>query len=331
MGIARRVHDTEASAEPGDRIIDVPVDQIDPSPYQVRVDFDGEELESLAADISHNGLTQPITLRRKRDGRYELVAGERRCRAFQSAGLATIEARVRDLDDFAAHLIGVSENNQRSNLSPWEKSLETMQLQQHAKATGRPHAQRDLARYLNRNVAIVNQQLAIADALTVDLLAHADVSTRDACRLPHDALHRVASLTPDDRTRALRELVHGHRVTETGGPEPTAPNPPSARQETVLDAWTRFWERGGFQVHIRKPISALDPAKAQKYLDVILPAVAGLAERASETNGDSGVLQWEHGQGRLLFLRPFRELTPEQRDAAREGLARLMADLEAGS
>ena len=138
MGLAERVLDSEQGLDEDQRLVAVGIDLIDPSPYQTRVDFDSDELKALAEDIRANGLSQAVTLRRKPDGRYELVAGERRWRAAQVAGLETVEARVRELDDFTAHLIGVRENNQRADLSPWEKALEAQELQRHARAEGAP-------------------------------------------------------------------------------------------------------------------------------------------------------------------------------------------------
>lgn len=327
MGLAERGRRSELELEADHRIVPVQVDLIDPSPHQTRVDFDPDELKALADDIKTNGLSQAVTLRRKPDGRYELVAGERRWRAARLGGLETVHARVRDLDDFAAHLIGVSENNQRANLSPWEKALEALELQRHAEAEGRPHAQRDLARYLNRNVSVVNQQLAIARTITLEAAGLANVSARDLCQLPHQTLHRIAKLPPPERPDGLADTV-GKRGARNPAPGTDAGGtPPPALPDEPADRWTRLWEHGGLKLHIRKPLRDLDPAKARSYLEDLVPGVGALAVRAAQENGGSPVVRWEHERGRLVFIRPAEQLDAEERSAAREALRRMIADL----
>lgn len=328
LGLWDRVHEAERPQDEGERIVNVPVDRIDRSPYQVRVDFDAGQLEAFAEDVKTIGLNHPVTLRAKPDGRYEVVAGERRWLAVLAAGREHIQARIRELDDFDAHLVGMSENNQRANLSPWESALEAFELRRHALASGRPHAQRDLARYLGRNVMAVNQQLAIAGAITVEMLASVSVDARDVCKLSHEALHRVARLAPVERSQGLADAVRRRtgsvaaRTARDGGGRAEADDP--------VDRWTSFWERGGFQIHIRKPLRDVEPAKAQKYLEDLLPGICGLAARAAEGDGASAAVRWEDEHGRSVFLPPARALTARGREAAREMLGRMLADLDAG-
>jgi ParB/RepB/Spo0J family partition protein len=335
IGLAERVQDQRSEGGEGERIVRIPVDEVDRSPYQVRVDFDSAELAALAEDIGRNGLTQPVTVRRGVGGRYELVAGERRWLAAKLAGRETIEARIRELDDFEAHLVGVSENNQRADLSPWEKALETLELRRHAAAAGRPHAQRDLARYLHRNVAIVNQQLAIAAVITPELLVQAGVDSGDVCRLPHESLQQVARRGFEDRPAALLEAVRMRSSTTDNLPSSPPPagasRSPAARPTPPADDWTRCWEAGGFRVHIRKPIRDVEPERARAYLEGLLPAVGALAARAEGGEESAGFLRWRHARGQILVVRPSSELTPEQLRLAKEALADIISDLEAAS
>lgn len=322
-----------ASDPTPEQLVDVPVDRIDPSPYQVRVLFDDDELQALAGDVTRNGLTQPIILRKKPDGRYELVAGERRWLAARLAALDTIAARIRDLDNFAAHLIGVSENNHRADLSPWERAIEALGLQRHAEGVGRPHTQRDLAAYLNRNVATVNQQLAIAGAISSELLAGASVEPADLCRLTHETLHRIATLDPRQRAGALHVATRqrsGPRVADAASREPGAASPTPSTAESA-DRWTRLWELGGFQIHVRKPLRDVDPLKARMYVEQLLPGLGALALRVGEENGGGAMVEWKHERGRLLFLRPINELTAEQQREARDALRGLLGALEQAS
>lgn len=332
LGLWDRVHEPERPEDGGERIVNVSVNRIDRSPYQVRVDFDAGQLEAFAEDVKTIGLNHPVTLRAKPDGRYELVAGERRWLAVRAAGREYILARIRELDEFDAHLVGVSENNQRANLSPWESVLEAFELRRHAVANGRPHAQRDLARYLGRNVTTVNQQLAIAGAITVDLLASANVDARDVGHLSHEALHRIARLESADRARALADAVR--RRVKNGAARVAArgagKHDSSTQAEEDGDRWTSLWERGGFHVHIRKPLRDVEPAEARKYLDDLLPGICGLAARAAKADGDgaSATVDWEHEHGRLVYIPPAGAFTAQGREAAREVLGRVVANLE---
>ena len=104
-------------------IMRIPVDMIEPNPFQPRMNFDSEALEELADSIRTLGLIQPITVRRKADGRYQIIAGERRFRACKLAGLSEIPAIVLDRDDRAAAQIALIENIQRENLNPLEEAL----------------------------------------------------------------------------------------------------------------------------------------------------------------------------------------------------------------
>jgi ParB family chromosome partitioning protein len=97
----------------------VPLDLIDPSPFQPRRAFPEATLKELADSIRASGLVQPVLLRRS-DGRYQLVAGERRWRAARLAGLPAIPAVVRDLSEQEALTLSLTENLMREDLNPLE-------------------------------------------------------------------------------------------------------------------------------------------------------------------------------------------------------------------
>ncbi len=110
--------DTPAGREPS--IQRLAVDLIHPGEYQARRRFDPAALEELAASIAESGIVQPVVVRSDSNG-YELLAGERRWRAAQIAGLHEMPAIVRDdLDDREAHVLGLIENLQRESLAPME-------------------------------------------------------------------------------------------------------------------------------------------------------------------------------------------------------------------
>jgi len=123
----------------------LPVDVIQRGRYQPRVDMHPESLQNLADSISEQGVVQPIVVRSIGDGRYEIIAGERRWRAAQQAGLHEIPAVIRDVEDRAAIAIALIENIQRENLNPLEEARALKRLidefemthEQAAQAVGR--------------------------------------------------------------------------------------------------------------------------------------------------------------------------------------------------
>jgi ParB family chromosome partitioning protein len=102
------------------RTSEIPLDLIDPNPYQPRSDFNGESLDELADSIRELGVVQPITVRPAGGGRYELITGERRLRAARRAGLRQIPAYVREADTEAMLEMALVENVQRKDLNPIE-------------------------------------------------------------------------------------------------------------------------------------------------------------------------------------------------------------------
>jgi ParB family chromosome partitioning protein len=110
-------------------LAEVAVDQIDANPFQPRRTFSADKLNELADSIRASGLVQPVLLRRA-DGRYQLIAGERRWRAARQAGLATIPAVVREIGDRDALEMALTENLLREDLSPLEAAQGYAALQQ---------------------------------------------------------------------------------------------------------------------------------------------------------------------------------------------------------
>ena len=109
-------------------ILRIPTDMIEPNPYQPRMSFDQEALEELADSIMTLGLIQPITVRRKDDGRYQIISGERRFRASRMAGMDMIPAYIRDANDQGMLEMAIVENIQRENLDPIEVAMSYQRL-----------------------------------------------------------------------------------------------------------------------------------------------------------------------------------------------------------
>lgn len=106
----------------------IPVDMIEPNPFQPRSTFDREALEELADSIRTLGLIQPITVRQKSLDRYQIISGERRFRASRLAGLSEIPAYIRNADDQGMLEMAIVENIQRENLDPIEIALSYRRL-----------------------------------------------------------------------------------------------------------------------------------------------------------------------------------------------------------
>ena len=109
-------------------IMRIPVDMIEPNPFQPRMNFDAEALEELADSIRTLGLIQPITVRRKSDGRYQIISGERRFRACRHAGMDMMPAYIRDTNDQGMLEMAIVENIQRENLDPIEVAMSYQRL-----------------------------------------------------------------------------------------------------------------------------------------------------------------------------------------------------------
>ena len=103
-------------------LVHLPVETIHPNPRQPRRRFEPEAAAGLASSIRLQGVLQPIVVRRRADGGFELIAGERRWRAAQAAGVATLPALVRDVEDRDSLLLGLVENVAREQLSPVEEA-----------------------------------------------------------------------------------------------------------------------------------------------------------------------------------------------------------------
>lgn len=107
----------------------IPLELIDPNPHQPRVHFDHADLEDLVTSIQTHGVMQPIVVTPKADGRYELIAGERRTRASKVAGRETIPAIVRTATDQQKLELALIENIQRQDLNPIEEAKAYIRLQ----------------------------------------------------------------------------------------------------------------------------------------------------------------------------------------------------------
>lgn len=122
--------DKSILATPGERVEQIPVDALTASPHQPRQHFDDKALEELAASIKRHGVVQPLVVTPVKDGKYTLVAGERRWRASRLAGLKSVPAVVRDRKDLEQLEVALIENVQRVDLNPLEQAVSIEKLHQ---------------------------------------------------------------------------------------------------------------------------------------------------------------------------------------------------------
>ena len=114
--------DIDSASANGGGVVKISLDKIKANPYQPRQFFDDEQLRSLASSIKRKGVFQPILVQKLSDGSYQLVAGERRMRASQIAGLEEIPAIITDFSPEEQLEIAILENVQRENLNPIEEA-----------------------------------------------------------------------------------------------------------------------------------------------------------------------------------------------------------------
>ena len=197
----------EAAAAPTgkDELKHLPVDLLQRGKYQPRTHMSQEALQELADSIKVQGVVQPIVVRSIGGGRYEIVAGERRWRASQLAGLHTVPAVVRDIPDEAAIAIALIENIQRENLNPVE---EAMALQRLIDEFGMTHQQ--TAESVGRSRAAVTNLLRL-------LTLNADVREMlEQAQMDMGHARALLALTGKAQSDAARQVVDkGLSVRET--------------------------------------------------------------------------------------------------------------------
>jgi ParB family transcriptional regulator, chromosome partitioning protein len=115
--------------------MEIPIDSIETNPYQPRQDFEETALDELTNSIKIHGIIQPLTLRRLHEGKYQLIAGERRLKAARKAGLTTVPAFIRIADDQGMLEMAIVENIQRADLNAMEVAFSLQRLLEECKLT----------------------------------------------------------------------------------------------------------------------------------------------------------------------------------------------------
>ena len=173
------------------QVLELPIGGIRPNPYQPRQEFSPDELTELALSISQVGVLQPLSVRRTPGG-WELIAGERRLRAAELAGLSRVPCLPVEADDDASALLALVENLQRQDLTVWEEAAALRQL------IDRYHlSQEEAARKVGKSQSAVANKLRLLKLPedVIDLLRSNQLTERHAralLRLDSPELQRAA-------------------------------------------------------------------------------------------------------------------------------------------
>jgi ParB family chromosome partitioning protein len=245
------------------------VSAIGPNPYQPRREFDEVALKELADSIQASGLLQPVVVRSRPDGRYELIAGERRWRAIQRLGWKKVPAVVKDVDDRALLTLALIENLQRDDLSPLDAALGYQRLMQEFTIP-----QQEVARLVGKDKSTISNTLrllrlpeevqkllqarSISEGHARALLALSD--PKEMLRLARECAAAEWSVR-DLEARVRGEQVHGAPAVRKTirRPKPEARNPSAdirlvedslrKRLQTDVRVTARRRGRGAVTIH----------------------------------------------------------------------------------
>jgi len=226
-GLGRGLSSLIPGADEGRGLLEIPVSAITANPRQPRGEFPEETLEALARSIREVGVLQPVVVRR-RDGGYEMVAGERRLRAAKLAGLATIPAIVREGDDSESLREALIENIHREDLAPLELAAAFQSLLEDLGATQETVAER--LGYSRAHVANTIRLLSLPPDVQ-RLLADGRVQAghaRALLGLPDDEARSTLALRAAAEglsVRQVEDLVRRY-TAKPGAPASSAPKAP---------------------------------------------------------------------------------------------------------
>jgi ParB family chromosome partitioning protein len=204
---------------------ELPVELIQRGQYQPRHGFDSESLEELAASIRAQGVVQPIVVRSIGPDTFEIIAGERRWRAAQMAGLQTIPAVVRDVPDQAAVAMALIENIQREDLNPLEEANALKRLIDEFGLTHQQTAE-----------AVGRSRTAVSNLLRLLELAPAVKEMVDQRRLEMGHARALLALDPQQQEAVGRQVAsRGLSVRETEALVRRVLHPPAPKAEKAMD------------------------------------------------------------------------------------------------
>jgi len=217
------VENAESGSASRGALQELPLDLITPGPYQPRSIFDKDRLEELAESIRHQGVIQPVVVREIGDKEYQLIAGERRWRAAQLAGIEKIPAIIRNVPDEIAIAMALVENIQRENLNPIEEATALKRLVMEFQMT-----------HQEAGDAVGRSRSAVSNLLRLLELSEEVRELVDARHLEMGHARALLTLDASMQAKAAREVV-GKRlsVRETEHLVRRMKNPPQRNTPAV--------------------------------------------------------------------------------------------------
>lgn len=194
-GLSALIPEEGGMDEGAQRFFMCPVDKIEPNPYQPRMDFSGPELDQMAESVRRNGIVTPLLVSRE-EGGYRLIAGERRWRAAQRAGLDRVPVIVRDVTERETLELALIENLHRKDLNPIEEAFAYRRLLEEAGTT-----QEEIAKRLGRDRSTITNSLRI---LTLSPSMQQDVMEG---RLSMGHARALAGIKSEESRRRLRDRI----------------------------------------------------------------------------------------------------------------------------
>lgn len=183
-------------SKPMSEMAEVAIADIFPNPLQPRTEFDEEALTELADSISQLGVIQPITLKRCEDGKYIIISGERRWRASQRAGLETLPAYIREVDDENLHAMALVENIQRQDLNAIEIALGMQRLIDECGLT-----QEAMAEKVGKKRSTVSNYMRLLNLPSeVQLALKEGIITMGHAKA-------IAGIAPEEQLKALKKCI----------------------------------------------------------------------------------------------------------------------------
>lgn len=263
----------------GEALASLSISSIDPLPGQPRKRFDDAALGELAASIAARGVIQPIIVRPRGDGRYQLVAGERRWRAAQKARLHEIPALVRNLDDREVMALALIENIQREDLNPVEEARAYSRLSEEEGMTQAEIAQmveksRSHVANLQRLLALPEKVLDLVESGTLSMgHARALIGNDDALTLAKRAVNDNLSV------REVEKLARGGAEPKKSASSTKVPRDP-AKDADIAAVQAHLEEFLGLTVRIKTDADPRSGAVTIRYrtldqLDLICQRLTG--------------------------------------------------------
>lgn len=238
----------------GGGVVLVPVDRVEPSPFQPRHVIDDGGLEALAASIRRAGVMQPVIVRPRADARFELVAGERRWRAAMLAGLDRVPALVRELSDENAAEWALIENVQREDLNAMERAWALRRLSERFSLSHQEVADRV---GLDRTTVTHQIRMTELEEEIATMISKGEISGGHgrALLVLSPGPRRVAlarrAASEGLSVRALEALVRAEALTPKRGPTSGGAEPDPSRSAVLTDLERRLGQFLGTKVHIR--------------------------------------------------------------------------------